>query len=165
MAESFLIPLDGSASRREFRWNAGKEFFAGFGNSEVLDADIDVDAVATGRKIDCSLHGTITVPCDRCLEPVTLEVSHSSELLASEDEEADGNGREVVPVQAEAKELDLSQTVYDYALLSLPLRRVHPDGECDEKVLEYLSSESADEAPSEGASPFVSLKGLMDGEK
>ncbi len=158
MTEDFIIPLDGSASPRSFRWHAGKEFFDGFGNSDVLDADVDVVASVRGAEVDCSLEGTLTVPCDRCLEPVRLEVSYSAELLVSHDENADGKGREVIFVPLEDKTLDLSQTVYDYSILSLPLQRVHPDGECNPKVLEYLSSNSA------GDSPFASLGGLLDGE-
>ena len=36
-------------------------------------------------------------------------------------------------------ELDLSQDIYDYILVSLPMQRVHPDGGCNGETIKYLS--------------------------
>jgi uncharacterized metal-binding protein YceD (DUF177 family) len=39
----------------------------------------------------------------------------------------------------EDDELDLSQDVYDYVCTSLPLQRMHPEGECNQETTKYLS--------------------------
>ena len=72
MSEEFVIPLNGlSAGKNEFRWQASKEFFETFENSEILDAQLDasVSVEKSGRYIgvDCEVVGTVTVECDRCL--------------------------------------------------------------------------------------------------
>ena len=41
----FLIPLNGLASGKTvYRWTAGREFFDGFGNSDILDASLEIAA-------------------------------------------------------------------------------------------------------------------------
>ena len=110
-------------------WSVGKEFFEGFGNQEILDAELEVEAsvVSHGLSVDAqvSVNGVLTVPCDRCLDALPIPVSACfSESYVPED-----------------GVLDLSQDVYDYACTSLPLQRVHPDGECDEEVTKYLSKQ------------------------
>ena len=49
--------------------------------------------------------------------------------------------------------------------LSLPVQRVHPEGECNPDAVRYLSSEDEQGEDSQGKDaslPFASLKDLMD---
>ena len=39
----------------------------------------------------------------------------------------------------EGDELDLGQDVYDFVCISLPIQRVHPEGECNQETTKYLS--------------------------
>ncbi len=167
------IVLSGlKAGKQHFSWHLGKEFFESCDNSEILDADLFVEAAAeksgdyTG--IDCSIRGTLTVQCDRCLDDLQMPVDETVLLSvkfgredASSDAPGEGDGREVVYISPDESEFDLSQTVYDFALLSLPLHRVHPEGGCNPEVLKHLSKEAAvGQAPAD--SPFAALKGLLD---
>ena len=183
MNGSFCIALNGlRAGKKAFSIHAGKEFFANFDNSEILDADVSVEGYVeksggyTG--IDFVIEGTVTVPCDRCLEPVTLDVSRDVRLSvkwgdepAQEPSGADPSGREVVYLPADAAEFDLSQTVYDYVILSMPLQKVHPDGECNPDAVRFIKGDAEDfenrmpeESPAEdgGDNPFAALKDLLE---
>lgn len=110
---------DGSS---HFDWHADAEFFGTFENSEITDADlslsVDVNNLGDSVEIDCAIDGTVTVICDRCLEPLTIPVHTSFQ-------KDDG--------------LDLGQDIYDYVNIALPLQRVHPDGECNPETLKYLN--------------------------
>ena len=80
--QPFIVPLNGLASgRTPFRWHAGGQFFSGFENSEILDADLVVDVVVekSGRYVgvDVDIDGTVVVACDRCLGDLELPVSVS----------------------------------------------------------------------------------------
>ena len=152
----FIIPLnDWAAGERKFHSHAGLEFFQQFDNSEILDANVDVEirVVKDGRnkvEADLRLKGTVTVPCDRCLDPVEIPVeSEPSETLT--------------PGAGEV-EWDLSQAVYDFVCLSLPLQRLHAEGECDPDTVRFLSQEERgnEEAEAQANSPFAALKGLFD---
>ena len=152
----FIIPLnDWAAGERKFHSHAGLEFFQQFDNSEILDADVSVEitVVKDGRnKVEADLHlkGTVTVPCDRCLDPVEIPVEAQPE--------------ETLSPGAGEVEWDLSQAVYDFVCLSLPLQRLHPQGKCDPDTVRFLSQKERknEEAEASANSPFAALKGLFD---
>ncbi|MCR4860353.1 MAG: DUF177 domain-containing protein [Bacteroidales bacterium] len=113
--------------KSHFTWHAGPEFFEIFGNTEILDADLEVTAEVLNHGLTadaaCSVSGSVTVACDRCLEDLVLPVETSFEESYA----------------PEGDELDLRQDVYDYVCTSLPIQRVHPEGECNQETTKYLS--------------------------
>ena len=152
--KAFVIPLnDWAAGERKFRFHADTEFFHKFDNIEILDADVNAEIRVTKegmQKVEAVLHlqGTVTVPCNRCLEPVVIPVeANPSEVLAPGEEEVDW---------------DLSQAVYDYVCLSLPLQRVHPEGECNPDTVRFLSRRERGNEEAASNSPFAALKGLFE---
>lgn len=124
--QPFVVNLSATGVR-DFSAVADKQFFENFGNSEILDADVKVDAKirnrGTGVDVDCVISGKVTVPCDLCLEPLDIAIET-------------GFQESYIP---EGEELDLSQDVYDYVCTALPLHRVHPEGECNEDTIKFLS--------------------------
>lgn len=147
-------------------WDVSCEFFKDFGNEEVRAALLHVEASArkSGEAflVDVDLKGSLTVPCDRCLEDVTLPVQAKAllKLRFGEGESSEEDGREVQWLPTGESEYNLSQVVYDYALLALPLQRLHPEGECDPEALRYLTDDPGSEQ-SEPQSPFAGLKDLL----
>ena len=181
MKDAFIIPLNGlKKGRTRFSWKAGAEFFRNFDNKDIKDAeilvDVEVEKSGTYLGIDAVVSGNLTVACDRCGADVSLPVRSrisqsikfgtepvsGEEIVVSEEDE-----RETVYLPEDGGELDMSQTVYDFACLALPMKKVHPDGECDPVALRFLSGE--DFVPEErnedkAESPFAVLKGLFDEE-
>lgn len=127
--QPFIVKLIGLASgKTEFCWQADREFFGKFENSEILDADLEVNATVINHgvtiDVECSIDGTVTVPCDRCLDDLRIPVET-------------GFSETYVP---EGDDLDLSQDVYDFVCIALPLQRVHENEEdCNQETLKYLS--------------------------
>ena len=173
MSEEFVIPLNGlSAGKNEFRWQASKEFFETFENSEILDAQLDASVVVekSGRYIgvDCEVVGTVTVECDRCLGDLKMPVDE--EILLSvkfgeegTSEETDDSEREVIYLPQDDAVLDMKQIIYDYVCLSLPMQRFHAEGECDPDAMRYLAGEGAEEedVKEDSYNPFAALKGMF----
>ena len=173
--QPFIVPLSGLApGKTHFRWHAEGQFFSAFENSEILDADLVVDVWAekSGRyaAVDLGIEGTVVVECDRCLGDLELPVSvHPSfsikygEESEEQSSETEG-GREILMLPETDADLDLTQVIYDYVCISLPLSRVHPEGECDPETVKYLHSdeEGGEEEPAAPAeSPFAALKDLL----
>ena len=167
--QPFVIPLSGlTQGGTQFKWRADGKFFGNSGNSEILDADLEVDVhVEKAMRffgVDCTIVGKVTVLCDRCLEELELPVNTGFKLsvkFGESAETADAGDREIVMIPDGSSELDLSQFVYDYTCIYLPMQRVHPEGECNPDALKYLNSEeTAGEAPAAG-SPFAALKDIL----
>ena len=181
MKDAFIIPLNGlKQGRTRFSWKAGAEFFRNFDNKDIKDAeilvDVEVEKSGTYLGIDAVVSGNLTVACDRCGADVSLPVRSrisqsikfgtepvsGEEIVVSEEDE-----RETVYLPEDGGELDMSQTVYDFACLALPMKKVHPDGECDPVALRFLSGEDfvpEERTEDKAESPFAVLKGLFDEE-
>ena len=126
--QPFIVSLNGLTKGRGTLCEvAGKEFFESFGNEEILDADVRVEAeiFSHGASVDvkATLCGTVTVKCDRCWDDLVIPV----ETFFDEH---------YVP---EENDLDISQEVYDFVCISLPLRKVHEDGQCNEAAIKFLN--------------------------
>ena len=173
MNDGFIIPLNGlAAGKNEFSAAAGKEFFEAFENQEILDAGLQIRIIVekSGRYvgIDCDIEGSVTVECDRCLDPLDMDVDEHISLSVKFGEEVEaelGNDaeREVIFMSEDDAELDMSQIIYDYTCLALPMQRVHPEGECNPDAMKYYSGpESCDSCGEEDqASPFAALKDMF----
>lgn len=128
--QPFVISIkDLGPGESHYEWQAGAEFFEAFETSEVIDADlyveVDVDCDDDSIEIRCTIDGSVIVICDRCLERLELPVETGFEL---DDDEID-----------HCRDIDLRQDIYDYVCISLPMQRVHPEGECNEETVKYLS--------------------------
>ena len=173
MDDRFIIPLNGlAAGESRFSWTAGKEFFDGFENSEILDAELNVGVRVekSGRYlgVDCEVEGFVTVECDRCLDDVempidsyiALSVKYGREENAEEHQEGE---REIVFISEDSAELDLSQVIYDYVCLSLPMQRVHEPGGCNPAAMKYYEAPMRGETSEaeDSANPFAALKDMF----
>ena len=174
--QPFVIPLNGLAQgRTQFCWRAEGQFFSGFENSEILDADLSVEiwVEKSGRFVglDLSIEGTAVVECDRCLGELTLPVSVCKSFSVKFGQEA-GFGdsakageREILFMTEDNTDLEMAQVIYDYACLSLPMTKVHEDGECDPDTVMYLSTGDeaavAEEPMASEDNPFAALKNLF----
>lgn len=134
-----------SNGEHRFRFPIDGSFFEAYENDSISDAALEVEAVVEkeqGRMgMRLSINGDVTVRCDRCLAelklPVDVDAPFSivfSSYGADEDETSD----EVIVLEQSSGELDLSQIIYDYVCLSLPIKRVHPTGQCDPEMMEKM---------------------------
>ena len=173
MNDNFIIPLNGLASgESRFSWHAAKEFFDSFENAEILDADLDIEVRVekSGRYlgVDCEISGEVTVECDRCLDeldmPVETHIAMSVKYGDEESQQEHQEGeREIVFIPEDSAELDMSQIIYDYVCLSLPMQRTHGNGGCNPDAMKYYSApEGHDYFNEEGEmNPFAALKDMF----
>lgn len=173
MDNKFIIPINGlAAGENHFFWQAGKEFFEGYDNTEVIDAQLDIDASAekSGRYIgvDCDIQGWLVVECDRCLEELKMPIDVAVRLSvkfgeADSSEEIQDGEREVIFLSVDNADLDMSQIVYDYVCTSLPMQRVHKEGECNPEAMKYYGApeETVTSDEASGENPFAALRDMF----
>lgn len=127
--QPFVVNLTGLKSGTSVcSWHADGAFFEAFGNTEILDADVAVEMTLCNHgltlDVSCKISGRVTVECDRCLEELVMPVETFFE--------------ECYSLVGGESEKDFSQDIYDYVCTSLPMQRVHPDGECNQETTKYL---------------------------
>jgi len=128
----FVIPLSGLQSgQHTYRYDVGSDFFAAFEEPVIEEGAFVVGLLLDKRErlmiLDFSVEGFEFTDCDRCLNPIRLPVSGSYRLFIkfgeSSEEEPD-----VVFIPEGTVELDVSQFVYEFIGLSLPMVKVY---DCD----------------------------------
>ena len=105
-------------------------FFASVEKSEILSGHVAAKLTLNLREEDYSLsiavHGTVSVLCDRCLDPMTLEINDEQEIF-SEDEEPNEQ-------MVNDKMVNLRWLAYEIVAINIPLVHCHPTGACNPQM-------------------------------
>ena len=170
--KDFIIQIKGLQNgEHEYEFPIDGAFFRNFENSQILDADLMADVLLEKgggwMNIEADITGTVTVECDRCVDDVVLPMDFYCTMTVKFSKDlSDDDGDEFIVMDPTEGELDLTQFLYDYVCLNLPLQKVHEEGECNEQMMQKLGSLNSigDEAEDNVAenSPFGALKGLFD---
>ncbi len=135
----------------EFNYSVDKQFFDFCDYEEVNQASIKVHLILD--KSECMLDlifdfkGTIELPCDRCLEMVTLPVEGHNRMIVKIKADEAGQGKEeidFVEIPEKSFKIDVQPYIYENIILALPMQILHPndaDGKslCNPSMLKYLT--------------------------
>ena len=132
----------------EFSFDVDDTFFAFFTDSEINHGKVDIKVVMKKDirqlQFDISIKGFVQVPCDLCLDPYSQAIDSVYTLYGKYGEGKSEEELDVIWISDRDYEVDLASYIYEYIVLSLPMKRIHPDtpdGEsgCDEDMLERLN--------------------------
>lgn len=103
--------------------------------------------------------GAVSMTCQRCLEPVSVEVEASFNLaVALTDEQAKHLPRDYDPLIIETDEIELLPVIEDELMLSLPLVAYHDDCSIQTSFGESETARTQDDKPN----PFSVLAQLKE---
>lgn len=141
--DRFTVPLSGNNKDvSEHSFELKKDFFTHFEDAEIIDSDVTV--VMTLRKsisafeMHFVLTGDFTVSCDRCLEPMIQSIDYSTELIIKYGEKYEEIDDKVVVIPITEEQINIAPYIFEFAKLALPIQRTHPEGECNEEMLEQM---------------------------
>ena len=115
------------------------DFFASLEKSEILSGEVAAKATLNLREEDYQLnitvHGTVFVVCDRCLDPMPLEINDEQEIWSEEDNDQ----------SPKTNQLDLSWLTYEIVSINIPIVHSHQAGECNKQMELLLHDHLCDE--------------------
>ena len=119
-----------SLGTHRFDLQLDNAFFSSLEKTEILSGEVTANATLNLREEDYQLtiavHGTVFVVCDRCLDPMPLEIEDEQEIW-SVDEENDQS-----PITNH--QLDLSWLAYEIVSINIPIVHCHQAGECNKQM-------------------------------
>ncbi|MFM8433482.1 MAG: YceD family protein [Bacteroidota bacterium] len=151
----------------EFEFEVSDTFFQEFEHSIVQHGNVDVLVVLEKKEnlllLDFTLSGTVTVTCDRCLDDLELELEGYSELIVKLGDHSEEESDEVIMIPVSEHQLDLSQFIYEYVTVMIPMRNVHPDNEdgttsCNPEILRQIERHQHQENSEEPDPRWEALK-------
>jgi uncharacterized metal-binding protein YceD (DUF177 family) len=121
------------------------DFFTSLEKSEILRGEVAASATLNLREEDYQLnitvHGTVFVVCDRCLDPMPLEIDDEQEIF-SEDEDEDPMENGKCP---NGNSLDLTWLAYEIVSINIPIVHSHQAGECNKQMELLLQDHLCDD--------------------
>jgi uncharacterized protein len=153
MSGLYSIPLNGlKEGSYSYEFEVGSDFFEGYEGSEIKDCNLLLEVVIeklSGHfNVRFRLKGDVLVTCDRCLGDYYQHVESENRLVVKTGHEYDDSDPDLLIMPAGMSEFDLSQFIYDYSHLALPIRKIHPDGAegaggCDPEMIKRIAEISA----------------------
>ena len=143
----------------KFQYDLNDRFFEGReGERDFKDLDAQVTLIFDKKSNFFLCHfdidGSVTVPCDRCGDDFILRLWDEFDLVikltgGDETDEIDEDA-DVVFIPRSETVIDISNWIYEFVLLSIPLQRVHPEkaygvSGCNEEALKLLDQLSEPE--------------------
>tara|TARA_B100001142_G_C14079102_1_gene556680 strand:- start:115 stop:627 length:513 start_codon:yes stop_codon:yes gene_type:complete len=131
----------------EYFFNIDSEFFESFIDSEVTNSEIKVCATLfkDGNKLKLSLKFSGEIHnffCDLCANQIVVSIENSISVLLQESELELEDTDEIVYIQPNQHELDISQLIYEGIIFSIPSKREHSGKEediCDKEMIALLN--------------------------
>lgn len=135
-----------------FHFEIGNEFFEQLDYSDIKGADLQVDVQFEKRTtmliVNFDIKGKVMVMCDKCTDDFMLGIGSNEELIYKFGEGI-SDDEKIAFIPENEIEIDLTQPIYELTAIAIPSKRVHPEGKCNQEMLEamdgYLMVE-ADEA-------------------
>jgi uncharacterized metal-binding protein YceD (DUF177 family) len=163
----YNIPLRGlSEGKHEFKYDLDKSFFdlIDDGTADVKKGDLKVvvslKKTSVTFELNFDITGTVHVPCDRCLDDIPMDVDTKNKLIVKFGKEYSEESDEIVIIPEEDGEINIAWFLYEFIVLSLPAKKVHPPGTCNKAMSSKLNkhrAKSADNDSDDDSDDDISL--------
>ena len=107
-----------------------------------VKAKISVQKKLTTFELQFLLDGSITIPCDRCLDDMVQPI-HYKEKLQVKFGDKFAEEDEIVIVPELEGAINVAWFLYEFIVLNIPMKHVHVTGECNKTMVVKLKKHIA----------------------
>ncbi len=130
--KDFIVNIIGLSKKVHlFHFDLKDDFFERYGK-EVLstgsfDAQVSLDKRETLIEVDFKISGHTQLICDRSLEPFEYKLNINRKVIFKYGEEPQEISDEIEIITRDQDSIDLGQFMYEFIVLSIPIKKLHPD--------------------------------------
>lgn len=142
--KDFIIPFIGlKLGVHRFEFEIEDSFFGELEYSLIhagkLKASLELEKKETMMIAHFQVAGSVSTDCDRCNTPMDLNLSGSFTMIYKFGlEESDDEN--LIVLHPDEYQINVKDPIYELLTISLPPRKVHPIGECDEEMWNLLQT-------------------------
>lgn len=138
----------------DFTYDLDAAFFKQYGNDLIsegmLKAQVALNKHETFIEATFTIKGTVQLACDRSLDLFDFPIDLHPVLMYKFGDEEKEISEDVVMISHHTATLDVGQPMYEYILLAVPMKKLHPryseEDTAEEGTMIYSSAaESADD--------------------
>lgn len=159
---AYAIPFSGlKEGIHPFYFKVGGEFFEQLDcdviQKAALEVNVSLEKKTTMLVLRIAIEGEVEVMCDRCTDDLLLSIKGEDELIYQFGEGI-SDDEKIVVLPPHEVQIDVTHPIYETTVLALPLKRTHPEGECNPAMLEAMDHYlivSADEVSAQNSEEEV----------
>ncbi len=142
----------------EFTFKVNNEFFEHFHADDFLnegDLEVKVELNKLSNLLEVNFHikGSVVLVCDRSLEEFDYQLIQEEKVIYKYGTEEKEISEDVFMITPDTASINIAQLIYEFILLSIPAKKIHPD---------YV--EDMDEEDFEGEGSLIYSSGYKDEE-
>ena len=135
----YNIPLKTlSQGTHTYEYVLDRKFFDAIDGEEVrkgnVSVTVNVKRTSSSFEFDFDIKGVVKVPCTRCLDDMNQEVDTRNRLMVKFGKEYSEESDEIVIIPEDEGEINIAWFLYEFIALTIPIKHVHPAGECNRVV-------------------------------
>lgn len=144
----FKLPLKSmSLGVQDFEYHLDKQFFANMESADIHDADLNVKLTVNHKSelydMTFDISGEIVLLCDRCLDDLRFPVAVTYHIVVKYGEDYCDDSDELLIIPESDNYLNVAYLIYDTVSLAIPIKHVHPKGECNKTMSAMLKKHRA----------------------
>lgn len=136
-----------SEGTHTFEYVLDQKFFDAIDGDEVRKGTVTVTVMvkrtAAAFHMNFDLKGVIRIPCTRCLDDMPYEVDTQNRLIVKFGKAYSEESDEIVIIPEDEGAINIAWFLYEFIALSVPIKHVHPAGECNKAVYSKLRKHRA----------------------
>jgi uncharacterized metal-binding protein YceD (DUF177 family) len=118
--------------KHEIDFEIGNEFFQHFEDNELLDEGhltvrVLLNKGANLIEMDFLIAGEVKLTCDRSLEEYYEPLELNEKIIFKYGTEEQEISEDVSMITRDTPKINVAQFIYEFVLLGLPAKRIHPD--------------------------------------
>jgi uncharacterized metal-binding protein YceD (DUF177 family) len=155
-SSAFIVQFSGlKLGKHEFDFTVDDAFFEKLDYSLIQKGEVEVNIVldkkSTMMILDFKLCGWVMESCDRCTVDYRQHISGEHQLYVKFGDDFDELDENLLVIPRESYELDVSQLIYEFIGLNVPLRKIPCEENddttlCDQETLKILKASETDES-------------------
>lgn len=118
--------------RHAFKFEVGDKFFEYYQandwlNGANIEVDVNLTKTVSVMEVDFHIHGTVNLTCDRSLEPFDEPLDLHEKVVYKYGPVEEEISEDVFMITKDTPSVNVAQLIYEYILLALPAKKIHPD--------------------------------------
>jgi len=132
-----IVLKDLTDDARILEFDLDNAFFKKIDSPEVqignVNAKVIVQKKTSTFELKFEIDGSITIPCDRCLDNMEQAIHYKEKLLVKFGDKFSEED-EIVIVPESDGGINIAWFLYEFIVLNIPMKHVHAPGECNKTM-------------------------------
>lgn len=130
-----------------YSYELDKKYFDAIDGDEVKKGNVKVNLtvkkIASTFEFNFDIDGVVKVPCDRCLDVMDQVINSQNRLFVKFGKEYYEESDEIVVIPEEEGDINIAWFLYEFIVLSIPVKHVHEPGKCNRAMSKKLQQHRA----------------------